>query len=112
MNIAKNKNRKLKIFWYNFCGKRGRAEKFDRKKFWARLQLNTLKHCFTQKMAEIWLKNFARDSYLSSIRPRKEVFESFWKSSFVAQFHFSPIRRFRSLFGPSSSEETRALLIG
>ena len=64
MNIAKNKNRKLKIFWYNFCGKRGRAEKIDRKKFWARLQLNTLKHCFTQKMAEIWLKNFARDSFL------------------------------------------------
>ena len=63
MNIAKNKNRKLKIFWYNFCGKRGRAEKFDRKKFWARLQLNKLKHCFTQKMAEIWLKNFARDSF-------------------------------------------------
>ena len=92
--------------------KEGGQKKFDRKKFWARLQLNKLKHCFTQKMAEIWLKNFARDSYLSSIRPRKEVFESFWKSSFVAQFHFSPIRRFRSLFGPSSSEETRASLIG
>ena len=30
MNIAKNKSRKLKIFWYNFCKKEGGQKKFDR----------------------------------------------------------------------------------
>ena len=30
MNIAKNKNRKLKIFWYNFWKKEGEQKKFDR----------------------------------------------------------------------------------
>ena len=88
MNIAKNKNRKLKISDITSGKKRESRINLIETKFWARLQLNKLKPWFYTKMARIWVKNFVRDSLLSSLKPQKRSFWKFLEFEFCSAISF------------------------